>query len=131
MPRRGGSLALNTLYKLARGPRQVRHDRTEVTTAMTTFNFPTRILLTEPISREDRLKEALSRLLVFSNRFRRAHPSETKLRARINALDGRIAAYSDETYPAPHRDLTKNPITRREREAAAKRTPRDDGWVMC
>lgn len=26
-----------------------------------------------------------------------------KLKARINALDGRIAAYSDETYPIPVR----------------------------
>lgn len=81
---------------------------------MTQFNHPTRILLSEPISREDRLREALSRLLVFSNRFRRAHTSEAQIRDRINKLDGRIAAFSDQTYPAPHRP-----------------SPRDEGWVGC
>lgn len=82
---------------------------------MSTFNHPTRrLLLTEPRTREDRLKEALTRLLVFSNHFRRAHIKEGQIRDRITRLDGRIAAFSDQTYPEPYRP-----------------SPRDEGWVVC
>ena len=54
------------------------------------------------LSREDRLKEALIRLLTFKSRFR-YHPQVDAVTDRINRLDGRLAAYTDETYPQPVR----------------------------
>lgn len=86
----------------------------------------------EALTRKERLQESLIRLIIFSNRWRKTHRADPKLRDRINALDGRIAAYSDQTYPEPFRPMTPDEMTARIRrldEADLRRTPREEGWV--